>query len=374
MKIAYINGGLSVSETFIYDLIKGLSKRYEIMFYPAQNPYYTEGLAYKKIDYLLPKGVISFVNRVFPRYGKRIIWMLSQDKILRKLLPEIKDYNLIYVDYGTTAVASLKLLQKSKKRFVVHFHGFDITSALKDTYYRKKLQVIFGSAKYVICASEHIRRLLILEGCPVEKVKVIRYGLNTELVIDGTKNVDEKNHLVFIGRLTDKKHPIALIQAFNLVQKQVSNTILNVVGSGPLEGKCKSLVADLGIENKVFFHGELPNKNALALLRAADIYVQHSVTATSGDQEGFGISMAEAALYGKPVVSTFHNGIPEHVIDGETGYLVPEFNFEMMADQIIELINNPEKAKEMGLKGQKHITKLCDSEKRVKQIAELIEK
>jgi glycosyltransferase involved in cell wall biosynthesis len=98
------------------------------------------------------------------------------------------------------------------------------------------------------------------------------------------------------------------------------------------------------------------------------------VTAKSGDQEGFAISLAEAALHEIPVVSTFHNGIPENVIDGETGLLVKEFDFEAMAEKIIYLIENPEIAEQMGKAGRKHILNLCEPERRISKIKELLYK
>ena len=104
------------------------------------------------------------------------------------------------------------------------------------------------------------------------------------------------------------------------------------------------------------------------------IYAQHSVTAISGDKEGYAISPAEAAAHELPVVSTIHNGIPEHVIDGETGFLVPEFDYESMAERIIQLIQNPMLAKKMGRAGRNNILALNNPQKRIDKIYNLLEK
>lgn len=79
------------------------------------------------------------------------------------------------------------------------------------------------------------------------------------------------------------------------------------------------------------------------------------MTARSGDQEGFGISLAEAAALELPVVSTLHNGIPEQVINGETGFLVREHDYEAMAERLVHLLGTPDKAEKMGMAGSENI-------------------
>ena len=100
--------------------------------------------------------------------------------------------------------------------------------------------------------------------------------------------------------------------------------------------------------------------------------MQHSVTATTGDQEGFPVSLAEAAAHGLPIVSTIHSGITENVINGETGYLVQEYDYETMAEKIICLINDPALAQKLGMNGRKHILELCKPGLRTEKIKTLL--
>jgi colanic acid/amylovoran biosynthesis glycosyltransferase len=373
MKIAYINGGLSISETFIYDTVKGLSDKFEVTFFLGTEPFYKEGFNFLVNNYLLSEKLKWIIRNTFPKRGSKILWKLQCSKMKRLLYPKIKHFDLIFIEYGTTAVNLIPLLNLANKPFIVHFHGFDITSTLKDPYYRNGLKFVFQKAKNIIAASNHIRRLLVLEGCPERKIHIIRHGIDhSKFARPENNSSNQIPSLVFVGRLTDKKNPIATIQAFKIVQESFSNCILHMVGSGPLLKRCKELVSDLDLKEKVIFHGVKLNNAAIQLMKEADIYVQHSVTALSGDQEGFGMSLAEAAALGKPVVSTLHNGIPENVIDGVTGYLVPEFNYEMMAERIKELLNDSEKARRMGKAGREHILSLCDPVKRINKIAELI--
>ena len=75
---------------------------------------------------------------------------------------------------------------------------------------------------------------------------------------------------------------------------------------------------------------------------------------------------------GMPVVSTYHNGIPEHVMDGVSGFLVREHDFESMAERMIRLIEDPQLRKEMGQRGRENILAMCDPERRRHAILDLI--
>ena len=128
----------------------------------------------------------------------------------------------------------------------------------------------------------------------------------------------------------------------------------------------------LYLTSKVEMLGALPREKSFKILNDSWVYAQHSVTSLSGDQEGYAISPAEATLHELPVVSTYHNGIPEHVIDDKTGFLVKEYDYETMADRIIELIKNPTLSEKMGKAGRKNILDINNPQKRIMEISDLL--
>ena len=77
-------------------------------------------------------------------------------------------------------------------------------------------------------------------------------------------------------------------------------------------------------------------------------------------------------MMGMPVVSTHHNGIPEHGMDGVSGFLVREHDFESMAERMVRLIEDPELRMEMGQRGRENISAMCDPERRRQALLELI--
>ncbi len=372
MKVLYLTGGIGISETFIYELALGLKEKHHLDIFTFNKPYYTDGLNYRLIKNDLPLNLEYYLSYLFENRGKKIVYRLKKFITSYKIEKYITKYNIVFIEYGTNAVLILPALIKYKIPFVVHFHGFDITSQLNFKVYKDDLKLVFKYDSAVIAASNHVKRLLVLNGLNEEKINVIRLGISITQIQFNNMNYQPID-FIFIGRLTPKKNPLALILAFNICLKHNSTLNLHIVGDGELMQDCKLLVNNLRINNSVFFHGSLEHKNAIDILMQSKIYVQHSVTSLKGDQEGFAISLAEAALLKIPVISTYHNGIPENVIDGETGFLVREFDYETMADKMIELINNPELRKKMGENGHKHIKNICNSSRRIESISKLLE-
>lgn len=101
--------------------------------------------------------------------------------------------------------------------------------------------------------------------------------------------------------------------------------------------------------------GQIPHDSVPELMHESDIYTQHCLTASDGDKEGMGITFAEASAIGLPVVATRHNGIPDVVKHGETGFLVPERDVDEMADRITELARDPQLRNQFGEAGRRHI-------------------
>ena len=382
MKIGYFtNNNIGISETFIYDLIKGLEKKSDLVWFSGQSSIekkivenqvatnyssYHEKLPFWAYKIGQLKGYLGYKWKMRTR-------LYLSDKALHKI-PKNDFPDVAYVDYLTSAILLRKFFEKNSIPYVVHVHGYDITSELNDPEYKKELKKVFLSASHIIAASQFIKRLLILEGCPVSKIFVIRYGIDADSItpLSWEKRKKESPSIIFLGRLTEKKNPIALIHAFDIVRKKVPDIKFTIIGDGYLREEVENRIESLGLEDSVALLGALPREKSFPIMNRHWIFAQHSVTAISGDKEGYALSPAEAALHELPVVSTIHNGIPEHVIEGKTGYLVPEFDYESMAERIIQLIEDPELAEKMGKAGRENIKKLNNPQKRVDEIYELL--
>lgn len=383
-KIGYFTlANISPSETFIVDLINGLARDPEVdlTLITGQNQKNIFETEIKIINVNYYKEV-SFISKLTDKFigflgarGLEYRWAYKIKRITKKLKKEkLPDFDIAYVEYASNAILLRQYFEEFDIPFVLHVHGFDVTSRIKDQFYLKNLKKVFNLTKNIITPSLHIKRYLNILGCSASKIKAVYPFMVLENVQPlNWKNRYEMNpNITFLGRLTAKKNPIALILAFELVLKKRPEIVLNILGDGELMKICKLKVKDLGIEKNVCFHGVVNRQKGFEILNKSWVYTQHSVTALSGDQEGFPVSLAEAALHGLPIVSTIHSGITENVIDGVTGFVVQEYDYINMADRILYLLDNPEKAKEMGRKGREHIINLCKEPNRVSTIKKIL--
>ncbi len=159
-----------------------------------------------------------------------------------------------------------------------------------------------------------------------------------------------------VGRLTPKKAPAATIRAFAKCHAHYPDTRLRIIGDGSLLAECQQLVEKQKLGRAVEFLGAQPGGVVQTELAAADVFVQHSITPESGDREGWPVAIAEAAASGLPIISTRHASIPEQVVEGETGFLVEEHDWESMADYMVELAGDPARRIAMGAQARKHIS------------------
>ncbi|MEL7030788.1 MAG: glycosyltransferase family 4 protein [Pseudomonadota bacterium] len=373
------------SETFIRDLILGLAKQggqLTIACGDSDPPIDFEippNVAIKTVPYL---ALTRLSDRLkFRLQRNKQEWSGSRDTLFdinaMRYLGQLADEetpDIAYVEFGWTLARSSNVFFDKGIPVIAHVHGADLTTYLNLPGYSDALERGFHDAQAVIAASHHMRRLAILAGASPEKIHVIRLGVSIEDLepMSWRKRRMSNPSIVFLGRMVAKKNPVALIEAFARVKAETSDVTLNMIGDGPERTRAEERALQLGVESSVIWHGELNRRAALEIVRENWIYAQHSVTPYSGDQEGFGISIAEASALELPVVSTYHNGIPEQILHGENGYLVQEYDFEEMSNRLSELANNADLCERMGAIGRTNVLRNYSIEQRASEIYDLL--
>jgi len=170
--------------------------------------------------------------------------------------------------------------------------------------------------------------------------------------------------LVIVGRLSIEKGHCYLIKALPAIVEKFPKLRLLIVGDeSPFDTSTKEeifqLVATLGLMKNVVFLGE--RKDVPEILCVINILVSPSLL------EGFGLVIAEAMAAGKPVIASKVDGIPEVVKDGVTGILVPPRDSKALANAILFLLCNPDKAKKMGKAGKERVNQYFSVETMVKK-------
>jgi colanic acid/amylovoran biosynthesis glycosyltransferase len=142
----------------------------------------------------------------------------------------------------------------------------------------------------------------------------------------------------FVGRLVPKKGCQYLIRAMAEVQKVIPDAALVVIGDGPLRKELE--LQGAAVLKKIEFLGVRGPSVVRDWMNRAALFSTPSVVAESGDAEGFGMVFAEAQAMGLPVVSFASGGIPEVVADKQTGFLVPECDWQALASRLLLLLGN----------------------------------
>jgi glycosyltransferase involved in cell wall biosynthesis len=140
-----------------------------------------------------------------------------------------------------------------------------------------------------------------------------------------------------------KDHPMFL-RAAARVRAAVPDAAFVIAGEGELMASLRDLSRELGIERDVFFIGRCD--------KVADLLFASDVGVLSSKAEGFANAILEYMAAGLPVVATDVGGVREAILEGETGYVVPAGDDQKMADRIIQLLNEPARARVMGERGK----------------------
>jgi glycosyltransferase involved in cell wall biosynthesis len=231
---------------------------------------------------------------------------------------------------------------------------------------------MFKGVAAIIAVSRAMERKLASLGAPAEKLYYNPYGIDCTR-FGGAQPAAARPIFVAIGRFVEKKAPHLTIRAFASVHRQIPQVRLNMIGDGPLLEDCRLLAAELGVSEAVAFLGPQPSEVVQAELRKARCFVQHSVEAPSGDSEGTPLGILEAGASGLPVVSTRHAGIPDVVVEGETGFLVNEQDVEAMATHMLLLARDPETAARFGESARIRVSDMFSVEKSIASLWKIIE-
>jgi len=210
----------------------------------------------------------------------------------------------------------------------------------------------------IVTVSEGQRRELAGYGvAPLEKITVVPLGFELESLLACESHrgelrrelglADDNKLVGIVARLVPIKNHRLFLQAAQVVAEAVPQARFLVVGDGELREELEAYACDLGLDGKILFTGWRRD--------LARLYADLDVVALTSINEGTPVSLIEALAAGVPVVATAVGGVPDVVVEGETGYLVEAGDVEGMAEAIIELLRNPKKAREMGMAGRKAV-------------------
>ncbi len=349
------------SETFIQAQKNGLNAEV-FYYYGGDLPLSLEGFG------KLKNRLISWSVRIKRNLGFKT---LSIDETAFVLSLKRNKIQVVLAQYGTTANRIVAICKKLNIPLIAHFHGYDasIDAVIKncDNY-----AAVFTYCNHIIAVSLSMQNRLLEMGCPAEKIIYNPCGPDNSFL--ALKPQFSEPLFIGIGRFVNKKAPYYNILAFKQLAERFPDARLVIGGQGELYETCKNLVRYYKLGNQILLPGILSQEEFLGYLEKGLAFVQHSVMALSGDQEGTPVAVMEASAAGLPVIATNHAGIPDVILDGETGFLVEEHDVDTMADKMKVLLEDYDLACQLGRKGKERIKSFFTLERHLQTLDELIEK
>jgi glycosyltransferase involved in cell wall biosynthesis len=325
--------GIGGSERHLLTLLPALATRGPEVFFVglddpagAPDPFYAE----------LESAGVSFERLPSPRDADPVL-AVCLPRALRRAHPDLVHTHLVHADvYGAIAPGA---------RLVSTKHNPDPFRAGR---FRLVERAITRRSARVIAISEALRRFCIEQvGLPEAKVDVVPYGLDA-LPRPWADNPplpspESARVLLCVSRLAPQKGVDTAIRALQIVRRSHPDAVLLVLGEGPERAALETLAAELDLADAVAMPGRVGD--------VATLYRQCELLVHPARWEGFGLAMLEAMLAAKPVVASRAGSAPDLVEDGRSGALVPVDDAGALAEAVVELLSNPERAAVFGMAG-----------------------
>jgi len=320
----------------------------------------------------LAYGLAILASKVLDRLGCQRLasWIPAQVAIAicRRERPDV-----VLAEFGFHAVRVMELVPATGLPLIVHFRGADASSSrylqrLKPRY-RRLLQLCSAVVVKSQPMASTLRGLASERATPLP-VLISPSGADPDR-FSGADPAAAAPLFLAVGRFVAKKGPLITLEAS---QGRPAGLRLVMVGAGPLLEQARQLALALGVEAQVQFPGLQTPEQIADWMRRSRAFLQHSLTGPDGDQEGSPVAVMEAQLSGLPVVATRHAGIPEVVLEGETGLLVEEGDRDGMAAAIGRLADDPALAEQLGLAGRARCSAQFTVSHHIEQLMDLIER
>jgi colanic acid/amylovoran biosynthesis glycosyltransferase len=234
------------------------------------------------------------------------------------------------------------------------------------------LDSLVGAARVIVTVADYAARFL-QERFPNHADRIYRVYNGLNLAEFSRADFSAAPPLVVaMGRLIAKKGFADLICACGLLAERGKSFQCEIIGEGPLENELRGKIEQLDLRNRIALSGAKRQREVRQRLAAANVFVLPSVMDPEGGMDNLPTVIMEAMATGLPVVSTVIGGIPEMVIENETGFLVQPGDAVALAEAIEKVISNRSVAQTLGQAGQERAEKLFSIEKNVREVCALI--
>jgi len=301
-----------------------------------------------------------------PELAGRVLLRPGADRV-RSFAPV-----LIHAHFGTDGLRALSLAERLGLPLITSLRGYDVTrsrSALLRSARWSWMLYALGEGRLqrhgalFLAVSDALRRQAIGRGYPAERTITHYNGVDLTRFPAGPGG---PNQILFVGRLVEKKGVETLLEAFAIVRRARPEASLVIIGDGPLQSRLQA-VAGPGVQ----FLGALGQEAVGDWMRRSTLLAAPSVTARDGDAEGLPNVVVEAAASALPVVGSDHSGIPEAIVQGETGFIVPERDAEALAERLEAILSSADLRGRMAFAARRMVQERFDFARQMRRLEEI---
>jgi colanic acid/amylovoran biosynthesis glycosyltransferase len=282
------------------------------------------------------------------------------------------DARIIHAHFGPVGYHSLALARVLNVPLVTTFYGYDASQLLqREPEWHERYPHLFEEGDLFLAEGPHMARQLKSLGCPPEKIRVHRLGIETDLYPYRPRRRGEKEpfRVLMVGRFVKKKGMCDGVRAFVEFLERGGEGKLTIIGdareyesSQATKRRLYRTVDEFGVQEHVDFRGLVPKSELREAYYNHHIFLAPSRTGSRGDNEGGApVTIIEAQASGMPVVATRHCDIPNVVQEGESGLLAEERDVEELGKHLELLADSTDRLGEMGRQGHRYITENHDA-------------
>jgi glycogen synthase len=278
-----------------------------------------------------------------------------------QLVEEI-DFDLIHAHDWLVGAAAISLKELLEIPLLTTIHATEhgrnngIYTEMQQFIHEKEQQLIIESDQIIVCSEymkDELNRVFLLQN---KNITVIPNGIEPltvkKKIAEVIPELADKKYIFSIGRIVEEKGFETIIEAAAIAKEKKQNFIFVIAGKGPMLTEYQNQVIVRGLEGYVSFIGYVTDEQRNALIEACELAVIPSL------YEPFGIVVLEAMALGKPTVVSNTGGMKGIIKHLQTGMLMVPGNPKSLLEQIEFLLNQPEKAKEIGSKGKQIVQSL----------------
>lgn len=337
-----------------------------------KNPkFYLYSKPSNKIENYLDTNVIRPVYYKIP--GNKLIGinLFFLTRSINSSAKLAKSPAIIHAHFGQNGVAALKLKKSLQIPLITSFYGYDtgrLSSKFKPFY-----QKLARDGDLFLALSKNMKLDLINLGFPQDKIIIHHLGIDLHRFSVSSKNKTTPFVFLVVARLSESKGVQDVIQAFHKIC--TSEMQIHIVGDGIYKNDLMDLVKSLKLENQILFinnfKADNPRGVVLDEMQNCDVAILTSFTPKNKSKEGTPVVLMEAQACGKPCIATKHAGIPEVVVDSQTGFLVNERDVENIAIKMKLLYTDTQLRKDMGDRARLYIENEFNQQIQMLKLAKL---